>query len=586
MNSVGIDEWKSLEVSGRGSFVLKEKLKRLKGSLKIWNKEHFGVLDKNIADKVTLINSIDGKGSEGILSVDDIAARRSATADLWRLSRQKDNLLLQKSRQKWLREGDSNSKFFHASINRSRRSKEVHGLLIDEVWVDDPGRVKNHIRSFFRDRFAESHSNRPSLGGIEFNGISAEDNQFLTSRFEEEEIKEAVWSCEGDKSPGPDGFNFTFIKKSWDCVKSDIIAMVDDFYIFGDLARGCNASFIVLIPKSSSPQGLGDFRPISLVGCIHKLISKLLVGRLKRVIHSVISDCQTAFIKGRNIMDGVVIANEIIDQARKKKDGNCFIFKVDFEKAYDSVNWSFLLYMLERMGFCFKWRNWIKSCLQSNSFSILVNGSPTSEFRMARGLRQGDLIAPFLFLIVAEGLGGIMRFVVSKKIFTGYSVGRDKIVISHLQYADDTLLIGENSVDNIMVLKSILKCFELVSGLKINFHKSSFIGIKADPSFVQVAVNRLLCGVGSIPFKFLGIPVGANPKRLSTWSPVIDTFKRTLSRWQQKLLSFGGRVTLLKSVLSSLPIYYFSFFKAPVSIIHELERIQRRFLWGRGEVNK
>ncbi|XP_019418409.1 PREDICTED: uncharacterized protein LOC109329191 [Lupinus angustifolius] len=530
------DEWKSLEVSGRGSFVLKEKLKRLKGSLKIWNKEHFGVLDKNIADKVTLINSIDGKGSEGILSVDDIAARRSATADLWRLSRQKDNLLLQKSRQKWLRE--------------------------------------------------ESHWNRPSLDGIEFNGISAEDNHFLTSRFEEEEIKEAVWSCEGDKSPGPDGFNFTFIKKSWDCVKSDIIAMVDDFYIFGDLARGCNASFIVLIPKSSSPQGLGDFRPISLVGCIHKLISKLLVGRLKRVIHSVISDCQTAFIKGRNIMDGVVIANEIIDQARKKKDGNCFIFKVDFEKAYDSVNWSFLLYMLERMGFCFKWRNWIKSCLQSNSFSILVNGSPTSEFRMARGLRQGDPIAPFLFLIVAEGLGGIMRSAVSKKIFTGYSVGRDEIVISHLQYADDTLLIGENSADNIMVLKSILKCFELVSGLKINFHKSSFIGIKADPSFVQVAVNRLLCGVGSIPFKFLGIPVGANPKRLSTWSLVIDTFKRKLSRWQQKLLSFGGRVTLLKSVLSSLPIYYFSFFKAPVSIIHELERIQRRFLWGRGEVNK
>ncbi|XP_019432892.1 PREDICTED: uncharacterized protein LOC109339825 [Lupinus angustifolius] len=333
------DEWSNLEVHGRGSYVLKEKLKHLKRSLKIWNKDHFGMLDRNNADQVTLINFINEKGCVGTLTEHDISAWKIATANLWRLSRQKDNLLLQKSRQRWLRDGGSNTKFFHASINRSRRSKTVHGMLVNGEWVEDP--IKN----------------RPSLGVIDFKRISKEDNCFLTAKIEEAEINEVVWSCEGNKSPGPDGYNFTFIKKFWDCLKTDIFAMVDDFFCSGNLARGCNASFIVLIPKTSCPQGLGEYRPISLVGCVHKTISKILVGRLKKVICSVIPECQTVFIKGRNIMDGVVIANEIIDQARKIKGGDCFIFKVDFEKAYDSVNWSFLLYMMERMGFCFKWRN-------------------------------------------------------------------------------------------------------------------------------------------------------------------------------------------------------------------------------------
>ncbi|XP_019432893.1 PREDICTED: uncharacterized protein LOC109339826 [Lupinus angustifolius] len=169
------------------------------------------------------------------------------------------------------------------------------------------------------------------------------------------------------------------------------------------------------------------------------------------------------------------------------------------------------------------------------------------DFNMARDLRQGDPIAPFLFFIVAEGLADIMRSAVSKKIFKGYSIGRDEVIISHLQYADDTLLIGENSVDNVLVLKSILKCFELTSGLKINFHKSSFICVKSNPGFVQMTVNKLFCGVGSIPFKFLGIHVGANSRRFSTWSPVIEPFKKKLSLWQQKLISFSGRVKVLRS---------------------------------------
>ncbi|XP_019434024.1 PREDICTED: uncharacterized protein LOC109340748 [Lupinus angustifolius] len=414
------DEWNKLDFSGRGSFVFKEKLKKLKVVLKCWNKEKFGMLDRQIEDKVVAINLIDAKCSTCSLSENDVQAGQSNTAELWRLSRQKNNLLWQKSRQKWIREG----------------------LDIDGEWIDDPIAVKSHISTFFEDKFDENYQSRPSLDGIDFNCLSDENNVFLTAKFEVEEIKEAIWSCDGDKSLGPDGYNFTFFKKFWDCL------------------------------KKKSPQGLNDFRPISLIGSIQKIISKLLAARIKKVIHLVISDCQSAFIKGRFIMDGVVVANEVIDQVKKKRRGDCFILKVDFEKAYDSVNWEFLIYMMERLGFCLKWRLWIKNLLQVNSVSILVNGSATKEFFMAKGLRQGDPLAPFLFLIVAEGLSGIIRMAVTKNIYFGYKVGRDAVSISHLQYADDTLLIGENSEHNIM------------------------------------AMDKLYCVVGSIPFNFLGIPVG------------------------------------------------------------------------------
>jgi len=138
-----------------------------------------------------------------------------------------------------------------------------------------------------------------------------------------------------------------------------------------------------------------------------------------------------------------MIANEVIAEA-KTKNKPCMFFKVDFEKAYDSVSWGFLNYMMMRMGFCDKWRKWIQGCLSSASVSILINGSPTREFIPERGLRQGDPLAPFLFNLVAEGLTGLMRTATSKNLFTSYQVGSMKEDVNILQYADDTVFWSSN----------------------------------------------------------------------------------------------------------------------------------------------
>ena len=217
--------------------------------------------------------------------------------------------------------------------------------------------------------------------------------------------------------------------------------------------------------------------------------------------------------------------------------------------------------MLRRLGFCNKWIQWIEGCLKSAAISVLVNDSPTSEFIPQRGLGQGDPLAPLLFNIVAEALTGLMREAVSKKLITEFLVGKDDVVVSILKYTDDTIFFGEATLQNVRVIESILRCFELASGLKINYAKSCFRAMGKSDQWRKEAAEYLNCRILSMPFTYLGIPIRANPRRSELWDPVIRKCERKLARWKQRHLSFGGRVTLIQSILTSIPIYFFSFFQ-------------------------
>lgn len=227
-----------------------------------------------------------------------------------------------------------------------------------------------------------------------------------------------------------------------------------------------------------------------------------------------------------------------------------------------------------------KWRGWIKSCVFKGDLLIIVNESPTGEVRIQKGMKQSDPLAPFLFLLVAEGLTGLLRNVVSLGCFKGFKVGQEGEEVSILQYADNTLLVGEASWENLWTIKAILRCFELVSGLKVNFHKSRLIGINVDQSFQKDATIFLNCTNGEVPFKYLGLPIGANPRKVGTWQPVIDLVRKRLSSWKRNHIFMGERVTLINLVLNSLPIFFMSFYKAPRKVIKNLISIPRNFLWG------
>ncbi|GKC26786.1 putative RNA-directed DNA polymerase [Tanacetum coccineum] len=234
----------------------------------------------------------------------------------------------------------------------------------------------------------------------------------------------------------------------------------------------------------------------------------------------VIGPNQSAFIVGRQILDGCLIANEIIIKASIEKT-KLLLFKVDFEKAFDSVNWSFLQNIMRQMGFGIKWRTWIASCISSTSILILVNRSPSKEFKMERGLSCG------------------------KGLYKGVYLRNNGANLSLLQYADDALFFGDWSRLNVMHLIHILKFFELASGLKVNIAKSRLMGVGVSISEVENLASSLGCAFDSMPFIYLGLPVGKKMRNIDGWDVVKNRFRERLSSWKAK----GGRLTLVKSVL-------------------------------------
>jgi len=411
-----------------------------------------------------------------------------------------------------------NSKFFHCCVKLKEGNESVFEVNdIRRVVVDY---IKAHVASLEWER--------PKLDGVKFASVSEADNASLVVPFSLEEIELVVKESDGGKSPGPDGFNFAFFKQFWYLIKNEVRIFFDQFHGNEVLSRCLLSYFVTLIPKVKCPLSIKEFRPISLLGSIYKILAKVLAGRLSKVMNSFISKSQSTFLKGRHLVDGVLIVNEVVELA-KLRNRECLILKVDFEKAYDLMEWSFLEYMLRRMGFVGKWIAWMKACVFGGNMSILVNGSPTEEIDIKRGLKQGDLLAPFLFLLVAEGFSGLMENAVNQNLFKGFEVKRGGTVISHLQYADDTLCIGEASIENVWTFKALLRGVEMVSSLKVHFHKSCLMGVNVSAEFLGMASSFLNCKVGLLPFMYLGLPVGANARKMSTWEPVLEQIKEKLN---------------------------------------------------------
>lgn len=279
-------------------------------------------------------------------------------------------------------------------IKRRYNKGNIRGLMVNGFWCEDPMAIKAELVRYYKLLFSEGCSIRPLFCCDRVEKIMVEEATSLEKEFSEGEIMDAIRSCGGDKAPGPDGFNFKYIRKFLDIIKPELVHAVQWFGEKMEISKGCNASFVTLIPKVTDPIGLGDFRPISLIGCYYKIITKILAERIKKVVGNVVGDVQNAFIRGRFILDGVLIANETVDYLKKNRSKG-LIFKVDFEKAYDSLNWRFLIDIVKKMGFGDKWCKWVDSCLRSATMSILVNGSPTEEFCLERGVRQGDPLSPF-----------------------------------------------------------------------------------------------------------------------------------------------------------------------------------------------
>ncbi|KAJ9705360.1 hypothetical protein PVL29_003414 [Vitis rotundifolia] len=579
--------WQGLRFNGSFSFIHAKKLKALKAILKSWNKDVFGKMGVNKRLALDKVVFWDSQEKLRPLSMGELEARKEAKGDFKKWALMEEVSWRQKSREVWLREGDRNTGFFHKIANSHRRRNCLSKIKINGTWLTEEQEIKRGVVGAFKNLLSNPGDWHPTMEGLDFNRIDVEEAARLEKVFTEEEVFSALSNLNGDKVPGPDGFPLSFWQFCWEFVKEEVMGFLKEFHEHGRFVRSLNSTFLVLIPKKAGAKDLRDFRPISLVGGLYKLLAKVLANRLKKVVGKVVSSAQNAFAKGRQILDAALIANEAIDSLLKRNESGV-LCKLDLEKAYDHLNWNFLLFVMQSMGFGEKWIWWISWCISIASFFALINGTPAGFFNSSRGLRQGDPLSPHLFVIGIEALSRLILKAMRGGFLSGCKVnGRsgDGALVSHLLFADDTLVFCKASQDQMAYLSWLLMWFEAILGLRINLDKSEILPVGRVENLEALALE-VGCKVGRLPTSYLGIPLGANHKSVVVWDEVEERFRKRLAMWKRQFISKGERITLIRSTLSSMSIYLMSLLRMPRVVSLRFEKIQRDFLWGGGTLER
>ena len=347
---------------------------------------------------------------------------------------------------------------------------------------------------------------------------------FLCTPPSKKEITNALDSLGTTKAPSPDGFTALFYKKYWFIVRKDVLICIEQFFKNHNLLRNQNHTFLALIPKISGSHTAHQFRPISLYNIVYKIISKILANRFKRYLPKIISPLQSAFVPQRNIQDNTILAHELLHAFKSKRGKGGFMFmKMDMEKAFDRMEWSFLLAILEKLGFSQTWLSWIRICITSTSFSILLNGSPFGHFSPGKGLRQGDPLFPFLFILGAEVFSRLMFKEEHFGRLKGLRIARIYSPIHHLLFADDLLIFGEASVSVAVSIKSCLDKYSRWSSQAINASKSSIcFSRNTNPTTIDLISNIIPYPSNTNSSLYLGLPILMGNSKKRAFQGIID----------------------------------------------------------------
>ena len=275
---------------GSPSFILANKLKSLKLDLKRWNVEEFGNIGRRVQNLWKDLNVLEAIENDRVLSAEENMEKDRIRGELEKSTLLEEICWRQKSRALFLKEGNRNTKFFHRIANSHRRCNTIDRLLVDGELSSDQAIIEGCISHFYRQLYSETEVHRPLLDEVVFSSISEEDANWLDRPFKEDEVFRVVLDFNGDKAPGPDGFSIALFQSCWCLLKTDIMNVFHNFHAQAVFEKSLNATFLALIPKKNDIVDVKDFRPISLVGGLYKIIAKVLANRMRRVVHSLISE--------------------------------------------------------------------------------------------------------------------------------------------------------------------------------------------------------------------------------------------------------------------------------------------------------
>jgi hypothetical protein len=449
--------------------------------------------------------------------------------------------------------------------------------------VDNVEQLQGMVTEFYIKLFSDNQLNRDWFQTkITYPELDAEMINKLKNTCTEDEVRRAVFSMQPWKAPGPDGFPAGFYQKSWDIVGNTVCNFVAQVWKDPSRIAEVNQTDICLIPKVPHPEYVHQFRPISLCNTNYKIVSKVIVERLKECIAELISPFQTGFVPGRNIHENIIVAREMMHSMNKMngKKG-AFAIKVDLAKAYDKISWEFIWRILMEIKIPKEIINIIMHAVSSVTTNVKWNGARAEYFKPRRGIRQGDPISPYLFVLCMDKLSHLILQSVSEGKWIGIKAGRRGPMVSHLIFADDLLLFGEASERQMKAVIETLECFCSMSGQKVSQDKTSIIFSKNVAKGMRLKLLQISGFKETNDFgKYLGVPLLGRAPKKTDYQYILDQVSAKLSAWKATHLSFAGRVTLAKSVIEAVPIYPMMAAKIPKFCLDEIQKMQRQFIWG------
>ncbi|XP_024038343.1 uncharacterized protein LOC112097373 [Citrus clementina] len=450
----------------------------------------------------------------------------------------------QRSRADWLKGGDKNTKFFHHKASSRKKKNRIWGIEnAAGNWIENAEGVEFEFNKYFTNLFTTSKPNQDqiaaALSGIS-RRVSTEMNESLEMPFTPEEVVEALTQMCPTKAPGPDGLPAVFFQKHWQRVKQGVLSTC--LHILnkqGDVAP-FNHTYIVLISKKGKPRKVTDFRPISLCNVIYRIVAKAIANRLKNVLPNLISPMQSAFIPNWLITDNIIVGYECLHKIRhcKGRKNGLVALKLDVSKAYDKLEWVFLEQTMKSLGFS---QNWVSLIM-----SLLLSSPKAEHQRLIHGLFFGN-----------------------------------ELKISHLLFADDSLVFTRASDTDCQNLKKIFDCYSATSGQLFNFEKSSmFLNGNISAGQASKIKEIFQLNIVSRHEKYLGLPSMIGRKRSSFFNDIKLKIHNKVSNWQHKFFSAGGKEVLIKAATQAIPAYAMSVFKIPMGICDDIQRIIANFWWG------
>ncbi|XP_019460146.1 PREDICTED: uncharacterized protein LOC109359906 [Lupinus angustifolius] len=562
-----VEEVWQRSISGCSMSILSQKLKLMKKEFKVWNVEVFGLVSHKVTLALDAVALIQDNIARNGPNDDNLEEDRVAQQTLIQALTIEEEFWKQKSRLNWFTSGDRNTSFFHRVTKIRNSSKSLTMLRSGGSLLTDQSAIET------------LHCHNDMVSTVVPALINDADNSRISATPSHNEIKAVVFDMNGDGAPRPDGFGGSFYQAFWSIVGPDVCRATLQFFTQDYILPNLNSNNVVLIPKVIGADKMDDFRPIAMANFQFKIISKVLADRLASIAPKIISNQQRGFIKDRQINDCICLASEAINLLDHKIFGGNLAIKIDIKKAFDTLDWDFLLLTLKQFGFNHKFRNWIKIILDSARLSINVNGKMVGFFKCTRGVRQGDPLSPLLFCIAEDVLSrGLSKLLVDGQISTIEGPKGIKTP-SHVLYADDIFIFCKGKKRELLKIKQLLNNYSNVSGQCVNAAKSKFYSTNSSQRKIASIAQVLGFSSGSLPLNYLGVPIFLGKPRRIHLQRIADKITNKLATWKGMLLSIMGRIELVRSVIQSMLLYSFKIYAWPTSLLKHIDNCIRNFVW-------